>query len=115
MDYMEFILSIVAGLAASIPLVVKLIQYVKAAVKEKNWNAVMDLVIQYMQQAEQMFSEGSVRKEWVLCMVKVSAVSVNYDVDMKVISDMIDSLCAMSRVVNSPNTDKDSMEVPVND
>lgn len=38
MEYLDVILSIVAGLAAAIPLVIKLVQYVQAAVKEKNWN-----------------------------------------------------------------------------
>ena len=35
MEWSEFIVSILAGLAAAIPLVVKLVEYVQKAVKEK--------------------------------------------------------------------------------
>ena len=34
--------------------------------------------------------------------VKASADTVNYDIDMDVVSKMIDDLCAMSKVVNAP-------------
>ena len=35
-------------------------------------------------------------------MVQASANLVNYDIDMEVVSEMIDSLCAMSKKVNAP-------------
>ena len=38
MEYMQYIVSILAGLAAVIPLVIKLVEYVQKATKEKNWN-----------------------------------------------------------------------------
>ena len=38
MEYMQYVVSILAGLAAVIPLVIKLIEYVQKATKEKNWN-----------------------------------------------------------------------------
>ena len=44
MEYLDIILSIIAGLGAAIPLVIKLVQYVQAAVKEKNWSKLLELV-----------------------------------------------------------------------
>lgn len=102
MEYLDVILSIVAGLAAAIPLVVKLVQYVTAAVKEKNWNKLLDLVMSLMEEAEEKFADGATRKEWVMAMVQASAESINYDVDIAAISELIDSLCDLSKVVNPP-------------
>ena len=102
MEYLDIILSIVAGLAAAIPLVVKLVQYVTAAVKEKNWNKLLDLVMNLMEEAEEKFADGATRKEWVMAMVQASAESINYDIDMAAISELIDSLCDLTKKVNAP-------------
>lgn len=102
MEYLDVILSIVAGLAAAIPLVVKLVQYVQAAVKEKNWNKLLDLVMNLMEEAEIKFADGATRKEWVMAMVQASAESINYNVDMEAISELIDSLCDLTKKVNAP-------------
>lgn len=102
MEYLDIILSIVAGLAAAIPLVIKLVQYVTAAVKEKNWNKLLDLVMNLMEEAEIKFADGATRKEWVMAMVQASAESINYNVDMEAISELIDSLCDLTKKVNAP-------------
>lgn len=102
MQYLDVILSIVAGLAAAIPLVIKLVQYVQAAVKEKNWNKLLDLVMNLMEEAEIKFADGATRKEWVMAMVQASANSINYDIDMSAISELIDSLCDLTNKVNPP-------------
>ena len=100
MEWLEICASIVAGLAAAIPLVIKLVEYVQKAVKEKNWNAVLTMVMNYMSIAEEKFDNGADRKEWVLAMVAESARTINYDIDLNVISDLVDSLCNMTKVVN---------------
>lgn len=102
MEYLDVILSIVAGLAAAIPLVVKLVQYVTAAVKEKNWNKLLDLVMNLIEEAEIKFADGTTRKAWVMAMVAASADSINYDIDMSAISELIDSLCDLTKKVNAP-------------
>lgn len=102
MDWVELITSILAGLAAAIPLVVKLVEYVQKAVKEKNWNKLLELIMELMQTAESKFDNGADRKEWVMAMVKSSADTINYDIDTEAVSKLIDSLCDMSKVVNSP-------------
>ncbi len=103
MDWVEvlkYIAAIASGLAASIPLVVQLIKYVKQAVKERNWNVVLKKVMGLMETAETKFAEGAERKEWVISMLKASADGINYDIDYDAIGEMIDSLCDMSKIVN---------------
>lgn len=100
MEWMKYVVAILTGLATAIPLVVKLVEYVQKAVKEKNWNKLLDLVMSLMEEAERKFDDGATRKEWVMAMVKSSADSINYDVDMEAISALIESLCDMSKIVN---------------
>lgn len=102
MEWLEFAVAILAGLATAIPLVIKLIEYVKKAVKEKNWDVMLGMIMDYMEVAEANFESGAARKEWVLAMVEASAHTVNYDIDLNVVSELIDSLCSLTKVVNPP-------------
>ena len=110
MEWLEIVVSILSGLAVAIPLVVKLVEYVQKAIKEKNWQALLELVTNLMKEAELKFDNGNDRKEWVLTCVKASADTINYEIDMDVVSELIDSLCAMSKVVNAPEV-KEEIEV----
>lgn len=106
MEWINYAVSVLSGLAVAIPLVVKLVEYVKKAVKEKNWNQVLKLVMDLMAVAEKKFETGAEKKEWVLAMIKASADSINYDIDTNAISELIDSLCDMSKAVNAPSENK---------
>ena len=106
MEWLQLIVSVLAGLVTAIPLAIKLVEYVQKAVKEKNWGKMLDVVMEKMALAEDMFDNGADRKEWVLTMVKASAETINYDVDMEAISQLIDSLCKMSKKVNAPNEEE---------
>lgn len=100
MEWVKLIISILSGLIATIPLVIKLVEYVQKAVKERNWNQVLKMVMNLMETAETKFESGAERKEWVLSMLKASADSINYDIDYQAISEMIDSLCDFSKIIN---------------
>ncbi len=100
MEWLKLVVSVLAGLATAIPLVIKLVEYVQKAVREKNWNKMLNMVMDLMKTAEGKFDTGADRKEWVMAMVKASADTINYDVDMDAIGQLIDSLCDMSKVVN---------------
>lgn len=100
-EWMQLIVSVLAGLATAIPLVIKLVEYVQKAVKEKNWSKVLDMVMKYMAVAEDKFDNGADRKEWVMAMVKASADTVEYDINMDAVSKLIDDLCSMSKTVNA--------------
>ena len=100
MEWVKLIISILSGLIAAIPLVIKLVEYVQKAVKERNWNQVLKMVMNLMETAETKFESGDERKEWVLSMLKACADSINYDIDYQAISEMIDSLCDFSKIIN---------------
>ena len=103
MQWVNYAVSILSGLAVAIPLVIKLIEYVKKSIREKNWNKLLDLVMNLMKEAESKFETGAEKKEWVLAMVKASADAINYDIDTNAVSELIDSLCDMTKVVNAPS------------
>ena len=103
MEFWAVIVNVLSGLAVCIPLAIKLVEYVRKATKEKNWNYLLELIMKYMEQAEEKFTNGSDRKQWVLAMVRASADTINYDIDMNAIGTMVDNLCAMSKKVNAVN------------
>lgn len=98
----SLIVAILSGLAACIPLAVKLVQYVQKAAQEKNWAALLGLLVDLMEQAEQKFQDGATRKEWVMAMVQTSAEYINYPIDTEALSQLIDSLVDMTNVINAP-------------
>jgi len=100
MKWVELILAVVAGILTCIPLVIKLIEHVQASIREKNWPEIMELVMDLMADAEKMFDEGSERKEWVMDQIVFVSDHVDYDINMAVVSNMIDAMCAMSKAVN---------------
>ena len=100
MVWVNLIEGILSGLAAAIPLIIELVKWVKIAIKEKNWAKLLELLTAFMKEAEVKFETGAERKEWVMMAIKASAETINYEIDEKVIGDLIDQLCAMSKVVN---------------
>ena len=102
MDWLEIIIKILSGLLILIPLVAELVKYVKQSVKEKNWPNLLSMVIDLMQKAEGKFKDGAEKKEWVLMMVKASADTINYEVNLEEVEKMIDALCDLSNIVNAP-------------
>ena len=98
----SMIVSILTGLAACIPLAVKLGQYAKQAAQEKNWGSFLGLAVDLIQEAEMKFEDGATRKEWVMAMVKTSAEYINYPVDSDALSNLIDALVSMTKTVNVP-------------
>lgn len=102
MEWLEILVSILSGLATAIPLIVGLVKYIQKAIKEKNWNQLVTMVMNFMTEAENKFDNGLERKEWVLMMVKASADTIDYDIDLAQVSEMIDALCNLTKVVNPP-------------
>ena len=104
MQWYEILISILTGLCTVIPLVVQLVKYVEKAAKEKNWADLLELVTNLMKEAEAKFDTGMDRKEWVIMMVKASADTINYDIDLEQVGKLVDDLVAMSKIVNAPDT-----------
>ena len=106
MEWYEIVIGIASGIATAIPLAIKLVEWVKIAIQEKNWNNLLNLVMSLMAEAEKNFATGAERREWVLNMVKASASTINYEIDLEQVGQLIDSLCAMSKVVNHPASEE---------
>lgn len=102
--WLQLIISILSGLAVAIPLVIKLVNVVKTLMREKNWNLLMKMTMDFMVDAEKQYSSGAARKEWVLNMVISSAATINYTLtndDLLKLNDMIDSICDASKIINN--------------
>ena len=102
--WIQIAISILSGIAVAIPLIIKLVNVVKDSVKEKNWNLLMKMTMDYMTEAEKNIASGAERKEWVMSMVIASAANINYpmtDDDVKKIEDLIDAICDASKILNN--------------
>lgn len=102
MDWLNFIVSVLTGIVISVPLIIKVVSAVQEAVRNKNWNALINLILENMKEAQKQFETGAERKEFVMGMIEVNAAQVNYplsDQDYDRISAMIDSLCDMANIV----------------
>ena len=100
-DVGQFICIILAGAATAAPLALQLVQYVKKAVKEKNWSRLLALVLGLMEKAENIFESGAQRKAYVMTAVKNLSETIGYEMDEDELSELIDSLCSMSKIVNT--------------
>ena len=96
------ILSIISGILTCIPLVYKIVTVVQENVKAKRWNEIVSLVTKFMVEAESKFETGAERKSYCMAMIEASANTVDCPIDMEKVSALIDSLCAMSKIVNAP-------------
>lgn len=96
----KFLPQILVGLAVIIPLIVALVKYVGKATESKNWNVVVKMVLDLMVQAEQDYSTGAEKKDFVMNQIAVLAKTVDFDIDMNKVSDLIDALCDMAHEVN---------------
>jgi len=100
--WIQAIISILSGIAVIVPLIAALVKYVHKAAQEKNWTQMIILVMNLMAEAEKMFEIGAERKEWVLAELHAVADTLNYEIDWVVVSEMIDSICEVSKEVNPP-------------
>ena len=96
----KYVPTILIGLAVVIPLVIALIKYVSKAAEDKNWNIIVQMVLDLMVQAEHDYSTGAERKEFVMNQMKVLANTVDFEIDWDKVSDLIDALCDMAHEVS---------------
>lgn len=104
MEIWNMIASILSGLIICVPLVIKLVQVTQESVRKGNWNKLVGMVAEFMEQAETKIEDSATRKEWVLGMISTSADQLDYDLTEKEwekISEMIDQLCKMAHTVNA--------------
>lgn len=99
--WIQSLISLLSGLLVLIPLVVKLVQYVREITRERNWPNMLQLVMNLMAEAETKFESGHEKKEFVLSEIEVLSGTLNYDIDLDLISNMIDTICALTKKVNT--------------
>ena len=95
------ILPIISGLVAAIPLVIKLVDLAQKAHKEKNWRAVVQLVLVLMKEAEQNYTVGADKKQYVISSIKAMEKSLQYDIDEEAISELIDAVADATKKINT--------------
>lgn len=95
------ILPIISGLIACVPLAIKIVDVSKKAVKEKNWTVVVQLVLKLMSEAEQNYTNGADRKDYVMSSIKAMEDTLQYDVDEKAIGELIDSIVSATKQINT--------------
>lgn len=100
MEWLELIIAILSGVAACVPLVIKLIDYVKALAKEKNWSKLIVIVSNFMAEAETLYPDGASKKEYVINSVMAIVKTIDYPIDRDMLSELIDNLAALSKKVN---------------
>ena len=97
----NIILPIITGLVAAIPLVIKLVEYIQKAVKEKNWGAVVQLVLKFMAEAEQLYADGAEKKAYVIAAIKGMESTLQYDIDENAIGELIDGVVLATKKINT--------------
>ena len=108
--WIELIVAVCGAITVCLPLMIKLANTITAFVKEKNWNKIIEMTMEYMTTAEKMFKTGAERKEWVIEMIKDSANVSNFDLteeSLAKISDMIDKSCKTSKQINIKSNEND--------
>lgn len=108
MKWIELLVAILSGLVVCIPLAANLVESVRENIMERNWNALLKMVMQYMCEAEENFQSGDTKKAYVMAHLEAMAKTANYDLTDEArqkVSDMIDAMCAMSHIVNGGESD----------
>lgn len=99
-ETLQIVVQILTTLVTLIPMLYALVKYITIAIKERNWNNLLSLVLSLCASAEEQFSEGSEKKAWVMSMVKSSLKTINYEIDDETLSALIDSLIDLTNKVN---------------
>lgn len=98
---LELIASIIAGVAVCVPLVVKLIQYVKEAIAGRDYQKLIKLTMKFCVEAEMLFGTGAERKQWVMNRVTEVANTMDIEIDAEAIGRLIDDLVEASKIINT--------------
>lgn len=99
-DVLSLILAIISGIGTCIPLIIQLVKYIKMATAERNFGNIMKIVIDLMPEAEEKFSTGAARKQYVMSNIESLSNTLHYDVDLEKVSAMIDAVVAASKKIN---------------
>lgn len=100
MEIVNLIVIIVIGLGACVSFAMQLRTYIRTAMAENKFDDIIKIALDLIPEAEDKFSTGAERKEYVMSNIKSISATMNGKVDLDKISDMIDAIVAMSKKVN---------------
>ena len=100
MEWLELIIAILSGIAACIPLVIKLVDYIKALAKEKNWGKLVVIVSGFIAEAETLFPDGASRRDYVINSVLAISKTIDYPIDKEMLGELIYNLVTLSNKIN---------------
>ena len=100
MDILNLIMIIMIGASMCVLLAIQLIKYIIKSIKEKDFGKIMDLILDLMPEAEERFSTGAEKKEYVMNNIKSLSSTLGYNVDMDMVGQTIDALVALTKKVN---------------
>ena len=104
--WIEIVVAILTGLATCIPLVIKLIEVIKDSVRNKNWAPMMQLVLKLMAEAEENYATGEEKRVYVLDSIKALESTLNYDIDVDIVNDMITAIINATKKININKTEE---------
>jgi hypothetical protein len=102
--WLDIVIGVLTGLSVAIPLGVTLYKTIKSLIQEKKWNELVKMTLGFMTEAEQKYKDGTDKKTLVLAMIQKSATQIGYVLDAEAeakISELIDSICDASRIINT--------------
>ena len=97
-EWIELVIIVLNGALV----IFKLCQSGAELFKEKQWNKLVDIMLDLMVEAEKQFTEGAAKKAWVLNELRVAAKSLEYDYNAEAerkVSEMIDAFCMASKEI----------------
>lgn len=99
-DILSLISIIIIGVGVCFAFVVQFIKRFTIAIKEKDFGKIMELILDLIPEAEERFSTGAERKEYVMSNIKSISATLGYKVDEDRISEMIDAVITLTKKVN---------------
>ena len=101
MDIVTVIISVVLICLPLIPLLVELIKYIKKYVAEKNWRKLLDLTLSLIKEAEQLYSSGADREDYVVGIVLTTAAEIGYAITEDEVRKIIREIIDVTKSVNA--------------
>ena len=100
MDYYHNIVYILAGLIVVVFIGMQLFAKIKPYLTNGQWYIPVIQAIQFMAIAEDKFDNGADRKVWVMETLKEAMTKLNIECNYEAISNMIDAICRLSKILN---------------
>lgn len=100
MDGIELFKTIANILLIIVPLTYSIVSTLVNIIKTKNWNKLVELIYQWVVEAEQNYTAGADKKAWVMSMIKSTCKTMKIEFDENKFSSMIDSIVDITKQVN---------------